>query len=1018
MSAQDFSRERFSFTSDALSRDHALLVLRFHGTEGLSSLYSFNISLATQLDSLPLEDMLASRARFVIKKGDSGRDAVFSGHIGSIAQTSRYNDWTFYEVTLHPGLWYATQTVQNNFFIDKNVREILEQCLGKMERCCPKYEFRLAQEYLKQDFSMQNNETLYDYMAWKMERNGLYYFFEEADDGERLVITDSRLTHVNVEGANPLRYSPGSGLENAHREEVIPSFSLTCTPLPKQVILREYDWLNPNRPVVGKSIVSENGMGDVYYYGEGFTSTEEGNRLANLRAESLRCQSRIFQGTSANPHLRPGFCFSLEGHYDTSFNREYLLTEVRHEGSQEAWLSQAIGVPIDNADRLYYRNSFSCLASDVQFRPQCRTERKKVAGMLTAFIDSSSDSAVAEVNARGCYKVVFPQDISENAPGKSSCWVRRMQPHVGKGHGFSFPLTPGVEVLIAFVDGNPDRPVIAGAMSNPESGFMENPSSAQAATIQTPGGNGLAFNDMGTKQGLVLGTGGRSGLMMSSGSTDALLEFSDNAFESFTTSSLIEAGISHNLEAGFRQVIRADHGVFSNLRSNCLRGCMQAASGLEWGEKFVEPEEQKDEKPETDEEKKAETKTSNILDGLSYSATALKTLAQSVFTYDMAKEISESQYSTVLSSDDKKSELQLNTRVSAGDVGKYMGFWALQVLPKFAFDSASLGVGEEREKDVNKKRSMGRSYTAATAEALTAEVTALILLVKALRGERPKGMLIQSENGPIVSAAKEQGIHLAGKGMTFAAFDMIHTKASEPAAMLANMVKENEISLRAKTINELSTENTNILSINKITASSPKIVLSSTAEHDSVTEIQRFIAIYPNLAKSVENYFQNAGSGASISMERTPQDSKLSIENKNGPMTLDNEGTLTLKNKGTTLMENEAEQNSSLIVRYKASAGGKQFSLSMDDKECKLGDEQSQGLSLGKDGSVELKNSQQSLSMQAGKPMTAKANEISLHGNSSVTVQGTNIKISANSGVTISAGAGKVKCTPALVQVG
>lgn len=122
MSAQDFSRERFSFTSDALSRDHALLVLRFHGTEGLSSLYSFNISLATQLDSLPLEDMLASRARFVIKKGDSGRDAVFSGYIGSIAQTSRYNDWTFYEVTLHPGLWYATKTVQNNFFIDKNVR--------------------------------------------------------------------------------------------------------------------------------------------------------------------------------------------------------------------------------------------------------------------------------------------------------------------------------------------------------------------------------------------------------------------------------------------------------------------------------------------------------------------------------------------------------------------------------------------------------------------------------------------------------------------------------------------------------------------------------------------------------------------------------------------------------------------------------------------------------------------------------------------------------------------------------
>lgn len=1015
MSAQDFSRERFSFTSDALSRDHALLVLRFHGTEGLSSLYSFNISLATQLDSLPLEDMLASRARFVIKKGDSGRDAVFSGYIGSIAQTSRYNDWTFYEVTLHPGLWYATKTVQNNFFIDKNVREILEQCLGKLERCCPKYEFRLAQEYLKQDFSMQNNETLYDYMAWKMERDGLYYFFEEANDGERLVITDSRLTHVNVEGVNPLRYSPGSGLENAHREEVIPSFSLTCTPLPKRVILREYDWLNPNRPVVGKSIVSENGMGDVYYYGEGFTSTEEGNRLANLRAESLRCQSRVFQGTSANPHLRPGFCFNLEGHYDTSFNREYLLTEVRHEGSQEAWLSQAIGVPIDNADRLYYRNSFSCVASNVQFRPQCRTERKKVAGMLTAFIDSSSDSAVAEVNARGCYKVVFPQDISENAPGKSSCWVRRMQPHVGKGHGFSFPLTPGVEVLIAFVDGNPDRPVIAGAMSNPESGFMENPSSAQAAAIQTPGGNGLAFNDMGTKQGLVLGTGGRSGLMMSSGSTDALLEFSDNAFESFTTSSLIEAGISHNLEAGFRQVIKADHGVFSNLRSNCLRGCMQAASGLEWGEKYVEPEE---------EEEKEEQKTSDILDGLSYSATVLKTLAQTVFTYDMAKEISESQYSAVLSSDDKKSELQLNTRVSAGDVAKYMGFWLFQVFPKFAFDSASLGVGVDGEEDVNKKRSMGRSYTAATAEALLAEVTALILLLVALRGERPKGMLIQSENGPIVSTTKKESIHLASKSMSFAAFDeagdLASKKLSTPQTLPLQMhTRDKEISFRARTVKELASQNINHIAFNEITANARKIELSNKKEQAIVNEIRDFSGTFPELGNSGANYMSLSDTDfASISLENLRNSNNLILKNKKGSMTLDNEGTLTIKNKGTTLMENEADQNSSLIVRYKASAGGKQFSLSMDDRECKLGDGQSQGLSLGEDGSVELKNSQQSLSMQAGKPMTAMANEISLHGNSSVTVQGTNIKISANSDVTISAGAGKVKCTPALVQVG
>lgn len=1026
MSAQDFSRERFSFVSDALPEDHALLVLRFFGTEGLNELYSFTISLATQKESLPLEAMLAQKARFVIRaSAESGsKDAIFSGYIGSITQTARYNDWSFYEVTLHPGLWYYTKSVQNNFFVDKDVHEILEQCLKKMESCCPKHDFRLAQTYPKQSFSMQNNESLYDYMACKMEHDGLYYYFEETDEGEQLVITDSRLTHVSVKGPNPLRYSPGSGLEGLHREEVIPSFSLTCSPLPRQVILREYDWLNPNRPLVGKSLVSATGMGDVYYYGEGFTSTSEGNRLAELRAESLRCQGRICQGTSANPHLRPGFCFSLEGHYDPSLNREYLLTQVRHEGSQEAWISQAIGVPIDNADRLYYRNSFSCIASDVQFRPLCKTERKKISGMITAFIDSASDSAVAEVNETGCYKVVFPQDISDHASGRSSCWVRRMQPHVGKGHGFSFPLTPGVEVLIAFVDGNPDRPVIAGALSNAESGFMENPSTAQAAAIQTAGGNGLAFNDVGTKQGLVLGTGGRSALMMSSGSTDALLEFSDSAFESFTSSALIEAGISHNLEAGFRQVIKADHGVFDNMRTNILRGSMQAANLLEWGAQYVEHKEQVQEEREqkekneektqegsetesgkdtatgsekekdkeaekkTTEEKEAqEKKNTNILDGLSYTASTLKSIIQSIFTHDMLKEFAEAQYSTVLTSGDEASELQLNTSVKQADINKYMGFWILQVLPKFAGSIPAVIFGETDEHDVNKKRALGREYAAATAESLIAEVTALVLLFATLRKKEPKGMLIKSENGPLVSSAKEKAIHLAEEGMTFASFPNVNKKLSLPPNEFTNLAQTSEILLSSQKVKEIASHDINLLSFREITANSPKIVLSSKREDVGVAEIDRLGPQLPDIGNGSQKYPLDNSSTASISMESTTQSSKLTIENKNGPMTLDNEGTMILKNKGNLLMENQANQNNSLIVRYKASAGGKQFSLIMNDNTCNLCNENNHGFSLEKDETISIKNSQQSITMNKSGNMNAKAQTITLEGTNKVCIK-------------------------------
>ena len=540
------ARERFLFASRALQDDGALHVVRFSGQEGINMLYSFDITLATRESSLPVEEMLASGARLSIVR-DNGSRASFSGFPTRIVQTSRYNDWTFYELTLQPGFWYYSQITQNSFFINKNVRQILSGCLDMMNNYGLTYEFNLSREYPVQEFSMQHNESMYDYMAWKMERDGIYYYFSEGDQGEHLIFTDSRLAHEPLAATPTLRYSPVSGMEHAHREEVVTSFSRCSMPLPQWIILRDYNWLNPNQPVQGRALVSEKGLGEVYFYGEGFSTAAEGNRLAEIRAESLRCQARHCTGTSSVPTLRPGFNFTLTDHYDPSCNADYTLTSIRHEGSQEALLSQALSLPIDHPDKLYYRNSFACIPADMQFRPQRVTRCSKVSGMITAFIDASSETGVPEISSNGCYKVVFPQDTSGRTAGKASCWIRRMQPQIGLGYGTTLPLAPGVEVLIAFMDGDPDRPVIAGAVSNPESGFSESPDSVQNTGLRTAGGNGLVFNDSGTKQGLLLKSGGRSGIMMASGSLDAYMQYSDSTTALSSTVSESFAGLAQNV---------------------------------------------------------------------------------------------------------------------------------------------------------------------------------------------------------------------------------------------------------------------------------------------------------------------------------------------------------------------------------------------------------------------------------------------------------------------------------------
>ncbi len=453
--------------------------------------------------------------------------------------------------------------MESRIFLDCTVEELAKEVLDKASSLQIDCDFRLSGSYGKQEFSMQHNESLYDFLAWKLERDGIYYFFEETDAGSRVVFADAKEAHHDLPGGAELRYSPASGLEALHLEEVVSSFGMKASPLPKRVIVRDYDWENPMNPVAAVAEVSEWGLGDVYFYGDGFTTQEEGQRLAEIRAQGLRCRSRVFCGESAVPTVRPGFVFKLENYFDEDFNRSYLVTEARHEGSQEAWLSHAVGVTLQHPeDQVWYRNSFACIPDDMPFRPERTAVRAKASGMLTAFIDGSSDSAVPELNEKGCYKVVFPQDLSSRANGKSSCWIRRIQPHVGLGHGMTFPLTPGVEVLVAFMDGNPDRPVIAGAVANAVSGATENPASAQSTAIRTAGGSGLVFNDKGTKQGLHLGTGGRSGLFMSSGSLDATMAFTDFASKLSSSADTTFAGLASHAVSGFSSKLEASHKGF------------------------------------------------------------------------------------------------------------------------------------------------------------------------------------------------------------------------------------------------------------------------------------------------------------------------------------------------------------------------------------------------------------------------------------------------------------------------
>ena len=542
--------ELFRFEADGMPED-TFHVLSFRGTEALSSLFSFDVELVSKNMSLDLEELLSGNAKLTIKRGGGFPDAVFAGRPAAARQSGSFGEYAYYSVTLRPAFWKFTQLVQSAIFLNKTAPETVDELISE-ERGFPlSFEMRLTAEYPKQEFAMQHEESVYDYITWRMEQQGAYFYF--APDGDKVIFSDSPQSHDGSAGT--IYYSPATGLEGDKAGEVATSFSLCQTPLPARVVVRTYSWKNPNAPVVAEAEVSPRGFGDVYLAHEPAETQADARRIAEIRAEELKCRAKIYGGVSASPLMRPGAVFTLDRHYNEKFNRDYMVTEVTHEGAQEAFISMGLGIPIRGAaEHLFYRNEFRCIESDTPYRPPRTAPRAKITGVMRAFVDGAGSGARAETDEYGRYKLVFPFDISGRSGGSASCWIRMSQQQAGPDSGLALPVQPGVEALVSFEEGDPDRPYISGVLANGETGSIYGSGNQNISGLRTAGGSQITINDEDKKQGIAMLTPSGNGVMMSAGSSDLKVDATDTALHATSTCSTDLAGVIKTNLCGFRNL--------------------------------------------------------------------------------------------------------------------------------------------------------------------------------------------------------------------------------------------------------------------------------------------------------------------------------------------------------------------------------------------------------------------------------------------------------------------------------
>jgi type VI secretion system secreted protein VgrG len=495
MTMDYFTMKKFSFISKALPED-TFGVISMKGIEGISNPYEFEIMLVSDNLEIDFDALMQGVAKLVFHR-ETGDDAIYNGIITRFEYLHDIGEYAFYRASLVPRLWWLSITRHNQIFLDKSVPEFAKLVLIDGGLTANDFEFRLQSDYEPIEYVCQYNESHLNFLSRWLEREGIYYYFDQTPDGEKVIFTDTRVAHTGLATGQVLSYLPPSGLDSLHLTEVVRSFHCRRSLMPAKVFLKDYNYERPSLEISGEAEVDPRGRGTVFFYHEHIRTPEEGKRLAGIRAEGIRCQREIYQGEGSVPSMLPGFTFRIDNHSRPGVNQEYLIIDIEHEGNQTGYLLAGISPGPDGGaeKKIYYRNHFSAIPVSVQFRPETKAEKPKISGTISGRVDAAGSGQYAELDPQGRYKIVFPFDLSGRKDGKASKWVRMAQPYAGSDHGMHFPLHKDTEVLITFLNGDPDRPVIAGAVPNPGTPSPVTGNNQTMSVLNTAGRNRIAIED-------------------------------------------------------------------------------------------------------------------------------------------------------------------------------------------------------------------------------------------------------------------------------------------------------------------------------------------------------------------------------------------------------------------------------------------------------------------------------------------------------------------------------------------
>ncbi|MEW5561980.1 type VI secretion system tip protein TssI/VgrG [Enterobacter asburiae] len=367
-----------------------------------------------------------------------------------------------YQLELSTWLWFLRQNRNSRIFQDKNILDVVKETFSRYQDIA-NYELEIDEEYPVREYCVQFGETDFNFINRLLEEEGIWYYFRHQQDKHTMVITDRQPFADLPGGYDTLPYA-ATEEDGRPLLEAIQAIHRSRKVRPNEVILRDYNYLHPSSNLQIDLEAPESGLANVqlewYDYAAGYSDKERGEKLARLRLQMMQSERQLLSGDSNAIGLIPGYAFTLFQHPDSARNRRFKLIAARYTYIQ----GESDSVSAVAASGLV-TCQFTALNDDIANRPPLRTPRPEVPGLQSATVVGTPGSEVyTDEHAR--IRVHFHWDRYKSNEEDSSCWVRVVQAWAGKGWGVIAMPRVGQEVLITYVDGDLDRPMVTGIVYN------------------------------------------------------------------------------------------------------------------------------------------------------------------------------------------------------------------------------------------------------------------------------------------------------------------------------------------------------------------------------------------------------------------------------------------------------------------------------------------------------------------------------------------------------------------------